>query len=30
MYYHADYVSPGWRQEKIGKIGRHIFYKETK
>ena len=30
MYYHADYVNPGWRQEKIGKIGRHIFYKETK
>jgi spore germination cell wall hydrolase CwlJ-like protein len=28
MYYHADYVSPGWKKEKIGKIGRHIFYKE--
>ena len=28
MYYHADYVSPGWKKEKIGKIGRHIFYKD--
>lgn len=28
LYYHADYVSPGWRNmEKVGKIGRHIFYK---
>lgn len=30
MYYHADYVNPNWRLEKIGKIGRHIFYKELK
>lgn len=28
MYYHADYVAPGWKKEKIGKIGRHIFYKD--
>jgi spore germination cell wall hydrolase CwlJ-like protein len=28
MYYHADYVNPGWRKEKITKIGRHIFYKQ--
>ncbi len=28
LYYHADYVSPGWKKEKIGKIGRHIFYKD--
>lgn len=28
MYYHADYVSPGWGKPVIGKIGRHIFYKE--
>lgn len=28
MYYHADYVNPGWKKEKIAKIGRHIFYKE--
>lgn len=28
MYYHADYVNPGWKKDKIGKIGRHIFYKD--
>lgn len=28
LYYHADYVNPGWRHERITKIGRHIFYKE--
>lgn len=27
MYYHADYVNPGWKREKVAKIGRHIFYK---
>lgn len=27
MYYHADYVNPGWRREKVAKIGHHIFYK---
>jgi spore germination cell wall hydrolase CwlJ-like protein len=27
MYYHADYVNPGWKKEKVAKIGRHIFYK---
>lgn len=28
LYYHADYVNPGWRHlEKITKIGAHIFYK---
>jgi spore germination cell wall hydrolase CwlJ-like protein len=27
MYYHADYVRPNWRKEKIAQIGRHIFYK---
>lgn len=26
LYYHADYVNPGWRKQKITKIGRHIFY----
>jgi len=28
MFYHADYVSPKWKDEnaKIAKIGRHIFY----
>ena len=28
LYYHADYVSPGWKKPKIDKIGRHIFYGE--
>ena len=28
MYYHADYVSPGWKKPKIEKIGHHIFYGE--
>ena len=27
IYYHADYVNPGWNKTKIIKIGRHIFYK---
>lgn len=27
LYYHADYVNPGWRKERITKIGHHIFYK---
>jgi spore germination cell wall hydrolase CwlJ-like protein len=27
LYYHADYVNPGWRKEQVAKIGRHIFYK---
>jgi len=26
LFYHADYVSPGWKLPKIDKIGRHIFY----
>lgn len=28
LYYHADYVDPKWNKDKIGKIGRHIFYKD--
>ena len=28
LYYHADYVSPGWQKPRIDKIGRHIFYGE--
>lgn len=28
LYYHADYVNPQWKLEKIGKIGQHIFYKQ--
>lgn len=27
LYYHADYINPGWKKEKIAKIGHHIFYK---
>lgn len=27
IYYHADYVNPGWKKTRITKIGRHIFYK---
>jgi hypothetical protein len=27
LYYHADYVNPGWNNKKVvQKIGRHIFY----
>lgn len=27
MYYHADYINPGWNRTKVvTKIGRHIFY----
>lgn len=28
MYYHADYVKPGWKKPKITQIGHHIFYKD--
>jgi spore germination cell wall hydrolase CwlJ-like protein len=28
LYYHADYVRPGWNLLKTVVIGRHIFYKE--
>ena len=27
LYYHADYINPGWKREKVTKVGRHIFYK---
>lgn len=30
LYYHADYVNPKWNKEKVGKIGRHIFYREKR
>lgn len=30
IYYHADYVNPKWKMERIAKIGVHIFYKEKK
>ena len=27
LYYHADYVNPGWHREQVAKLGHHIFYK---
>lgn len=27
LYYHANYVNPGWKKEKVATIGNHIFYK---
>lgn len=27
LFYHADYVNPGWKKVRVAKIGRHIFYK---
>jgi len=29
LFYHADYVSPGWRKrmDKVAVIGAHIFYR---
>lgn len=27
LYFHADYINPGWKRQKVAKIGRHIFYK---
>lgn len=32
LYYHADYVSPKWRDDrhKVLKVGRHIFYTKAK
>jgi spore germination cell wall hydrolase CwlJ-like protein len=29
MFYHADYIHPGWKRPKITKIGHHIFYKAS-
>ncbi len=28
IYYHADYVHPNWKKQRITKIGQHIFYKD--
>lgn len=30
LFYHADYVNPRWRLDRIGKFGVHIFYKQRK
>jgi len=27
MFYHADYVNPGWNLPVVSKIGNHIFYR---
>jgi spore germination cell wall hydrolase CwlJ-like protein len=27
LYFHADYINPGWKRERVAKVGRHIFYK---
>lgn len=27
MFFHARYVSPGWRRTRIASIGNHIFYR---
>lgn len=27
LYYHADYVNPRWKKERVAKIGKHIFYR---
>jgi spore germination cell wall hydrolase CwlJ-like protein len=27
MYYHANYVNPGWHLTKVTQIGNHIFYR---
>jgi len=30
LYYHADYINPGWGKPRVAKIGHHIFYSESK
>ena len=27
MYYHANYINPGWHLTKVTQIGNHIFYR---
>lgn len=27
LYYHANYVNPKWRKQRVTQIGKHIFYK---
>lgn len=27
LFYHANYVSPGWRRSVIAQVGNHIFYR---
>lgn len=30
LFYHADYINPGWPHERIAKLGTHIFYEPRK
>jgi len=32
LFYHADYVSPTWRDrtKQVLKVGQHIFYSQAK
>jgi spore germination cell wall hydrolase CwlJ-like protein len=27
LFFHGDYINPGWKRTKVAHIGRHIFYK---
>lgn len=29
LYFHGDYINPGWKKERVAKIGRHIFYSDN-
>lgn len=26
LYFHGDYINPGWNRKRVAHIGRHIFY----
>lgn len=28
MYFHAVHVNPRWNKQRVGRIGRHIFYRD--
>jgi spore germination cell wall hydrolase CwlJ-like protein len=27
LFFHARYVSPGWRMKRVASIGNHVFYR---
>jgi spore germination cell wall hydrolase CwlJ-like protein len=27
LYFHGDYINPGWNRQQVAKVGRHIFYR---
>lgn len=27
LYFHARYVTPGWRRPRLGSVGNHVFYR---